>query len=196
MAWRNTRMVKVKYDVKPPKSVRKCIPRKGPRITADTEISFTGSNMTPFGGIFVAGALVEKLRLEKLLADRLTISRRTDIPASRYVCAIIYLLYIGYERLAHVQYMQSDAMFKRLLGLGSIPVQSSFWRFLNESLSSENEEQLRWVNFDMHEQVWQGANVGLRRVHIDTDTTVETVYGNQEDATIVTPDLAWTRLSV
>jgi hypothetical protein len=140
--------------------------------------------MTPFGGIFAVGALVEKLRLEKLLADTLTIDRRTDVPASRYVCAMIYLLYVGYERLVRVQHLRDDPMFKGLLGLKSVPVQSSFWRFLNESLSSKNEEQLRLVNFDMHEQVWQGANVGLRRVHVDTDTTVETVYGNQENATV------------
>jgi hypothetical protein len=177
-------MVNTKYDWTARKSAEKSVRRSCPRITADTAFSFTGSNMTPFGGVFAAGALVEKLRLEKLLSDTLTIERTTELSPSRYVLGLVYMLYIGYERLAHVEYLRGDPLFKRLLGVKDVPCQSSFWRFLNESLDSRHEDQLRRVIFDMHEQVWQGANVGLERVHVDTDTTVETVYGDQELATV------------
>lgn len=177
-------MVKSKYDC----CKTKTKPDRGEspvaRIGASTNYSFTGENMSPFGGVFAAGSFVEKFKLEKLLRDSLRIERETEIEPSRYIVAILYLLYIGYDRLAHVQYLQDDPLYKRLLGIQSVPVQSSFWRFLNESLGANTEDEMRWVNFDMHQQVWQASNVGLRRVHVDTDTTVETVYGDQENATV------------
>lgn len=177
-------MVKVKYYKNPAKRASDHAEKSEPRIGAHTAYSFTGNNMSPFGGLFAAGCFSEKFRLEKLLRDRLVVNRRTEVEPWRYVVAMMYMLYIGYERLAHVQYVKDDPMYKRLLGIGAVPVQSSFWRFLNESLDERNEDELRWVNFDMHEQVWQAGAVGLRRIHVDTDTTVETVYGGQENATV------------
>jgi hypothetical protein len=140
--------------------------------------------MSPFGGLFAARCFIERFALEKLLSERVTTERRTEVSPSRYALAVLYLLYIGYDRFAHFQYVKNDSLFKRVLGVERLPVQSSFWRYLNMSLDQKSEDQLREVNFEMQERVWQAANVGLRRIHIDTDTTVETVYGDQENATV------------
>jgi hypothetical protein len=177
-------MVKEKYDGTWSKKKENRRSRTTFRIGVHTAYAFTGTNMSPFGGLFAAGCFVEKLHLEKQLRDTLTIERRTELDPWRYLIAIIHMLYIGYERFAHIQYLKDDAMFKRLLGITTVPVQSSFWRFLNESLGAHNEDQLRSVNFDLQEQVWRTGNIGLRKIHVDTDTTVETVYGEQENATV------------
>jgi hypothetical protein len=177
-------MVKVKYDANRAAEKGKRSFQLVGRIGTRTAYSFTGANMSPFGGLFAAGCFVEKLRLDKALRDRVTITRQTEVDPWRYMVGMIYLLYIGYDRLAHVQYVKDDPIYRRLLGMSRIPVQSSFWRFLNESLGEQNENELRSVNLHMHESVWQAGNVGLRRIHVDTDTTVETVYGDQESATV------------
>lgn len=140
--------------------------------------------MSPFGGIFAAGCFAQQIGLEALLADKITTDRKTAISASQYLLSVMYLLYIGYERFAHVQYVKDDPIFQRILDMERIPVQSSFWRFFNKSLDQRNEDQLREVIFEIQRRVWEAGNVGLRRIHIDTDTTVETVYGNQENSCV------------
>jgi hypothetical protein len=177
-------MVKQKYDKKQSKEEENHRCKATGRIGIHTTYAFTGTNMSPFGGLFAARCFVEKFKIEQQLRDIITTDRRTDVEPWRYIIAMIYMLYIGYDRLAHVQYEKDDPMYKRLLGIAEVPVQSSFWRFLNESLDEHNEEQFRFLNFFLHEQVWLASNVGLRRIHVDTDTTVETVYGDQENATV------------
>jgi len=177
-------MVKQKYDSNAAKTEEIQQPKTVARLGSNTSYTFTGSNMSPFGGLYAAGCFVERMKFEKLLRDRLTISRSTELEPWRYIIAMIYMLYIGYDRLAHTQYVKDDTLYKGILGIDQVPVQSSFWRFLNLSLDEHNEDELRSVNLDLHEQVWQAGNVGLRRIYVDTDTTVETVYGDQENATV------------
>ena len=119
-------MVKVKYDKNSMKTGRNRVSEAGSRIGVHTAYSFTGNKMSPFGGLFSAGCFVEQLRLEKQLRDRLTVNRRTEVEPWRYVVAMIYMLYIGYERLAHVQYAKDDPICKRLLGVSAVAVQSIF----------------------------------------------------------------------
>lgn len=176
-------MVKEKYDRNTAQKKEKQQAETLARIGLHTAYTFTGANMSPFGGLFSAGCFMEKFHIEKQLRDQLTITRQTDVEPWRYIVGLIYMLYIGYERLAHVQYVKEDPLYKRLLGMSAIPGQSSCWRFLNLSLDEHNEEEFRLLNFDLHEQVWLASNVGLRKIHVDTDTTVETVYGDQENAT-------------
>ena len=62
-----------------------------------------------------------------------------------------------------------------------LPVQSTFWRFL-ASLHLVVARQLLEVGRQMRQRVWQAAHVGLKEVTLDTDTTVQTVYGHQMGA--------------
>ena len=177
-------MVKEKYNIKQAKNENNFQRSPRSKIGIGTSYTFTGANMSPFGGIFAAGCFAQQMGLDKLLADSITTERKTEVSASQYILSVIYLLYIGYERFAHVQYVKDDAIFQRIVDIERMPVQSSFWRFFNKSLGQQNEEQLRGVIFEMQRRVWVASNVGLRRIHIDTDTTVETVYGEQEKACV------------
>jgi hypothetical protein len=177
-------MVKRKYNLKPLKQQDNQDKNRCVKIGVGTSYSFTGAHMSPFGGIFAAGCFAQQFELEKLFKENITTDRKTEVAASDYLLSVIYLLYIGYERFAHVQYVENDPIFQRVIGLQRIPVQSSFWRFFNLSLGPQSEEQLRTVLFNIQKRVWEASNIGLRRIHIDTDTTVETVYGEQENACV------------
>jgi Transposase DDE domain group 1 len=177
-------MVKRKYNIKRANNQDNCRKMQRSKIGIGTSYSFTGANMSPFGGIFAAGCFAQQFGLEKLLADRITTERKTAVSTSQYLLSVMYLLYIGYERFAHVQYVKDDPIFQRILDMERLPVQSSFWRFFNKSLDQRNEDQLRKVIFEIQRRVWEAGNVRLRRIHIDTDTTVETVYGDQENSCV------------
>ena len=72
-------------------------------------------------------------------------------------------------------------MLTGILEVGELPVQSTFWRFL-ASLHLVVARQLLEVGRQMRQRVWDAAHVGLKEVTLDTDTTVQTVYGRQMGA--------------
>ena len=154
------------------------------RITSATGFDFSGRHMTAFGGTFLLGSLIEKLGLIELMDQTLTIERKTIIPASKMITALIYLLFIGLERLNHVLRIANDEMIKRLLGIMKLPVQSTFWRLFNLSLHKHNERQFQKVQHILRERVWQLTNVKASRYEVNTDTTSAIAYGNQNGAKV------------
>jgi hypothetical protein len=62
-----------------------------------------------------------------------------------------------------------------------LPPQCTFWRFL-ASLHLTVAQQLVEVQRQMRQRAWEAANVKLKSVTFDTDTTVHTVYGKQMGA--------------
>jgi hypothetical protein len=72
-------------------------------------------------------------------------------------------------------------MLVGILKVLELPPQSTFWRFL-ASLHLTVAQQLVEVQRQMRQRVWEAANVKLKSVTLDTDTTVHTVYGKQMGA--------------
>ena len=70
-------------------------------------------------------------------------------------------------------------MLTGILGVDELPVQSTFWRFLG-SLHLVVARQLLEVMRCMRQRVWEAAHVQLKQVTLDTDTTVQTVYGRRK----------------
>src|SRR5438093_10423707 len=103
------------------------------------------------------------------------------MPGFRFVLAMILALYVGFSRLNHLQFLGREPMLTGILEVGELPVQSTFWRFL-ASLHLVVARQLLEVGQQMRQRVWEAAHVGLKEVTLDTDTTVQTVYGRQMGA--------------
>jgi len=59
-----------------------------------------------------------------------------------------------------------------------LPPQCTLWRFL-AALHGSVAQQLLSVQNQMRQRVWEAANVKLKSVTLDTDTTVHTLYGKQ-----------------
>jgi hypothetical protein len=94
----------------------------------------------------------------------------------------VLLFFLGFCRYHHVQYVREDEMVQGVVGgAGPLPVQSTFWRFL-DSLGPHNEEQLMRINQELSGRVWAAGKVKLKRIHLDTDSTMITVYGDQMGA--------------
>jgi hypothetical protein len=152
------------------------------KIGAATPYDFQGSNMTAYGGLLPVAAMLEKLQFQQLIEEHVTIKRlTTSMPGCRFVLAMILALYVGFSRLNHFQFLQREPMLTGILEVGELPVQSSFWRFL-ASLHLGVARQLPAVGRQMRQRVWEAAHVGLQEVTLDTDTTVQTVYGRQMGA--------------
>ena len=149
------------------------------RINASTPYDFSGKNLTPYGGLLPVITMLEKLGFESLVKETLTSKRIPRVmDVYRFVLSIVLGLYIGFSRLNQLRFIARDPILTGILQVGKLPVQSTFWRFVN-GLHRNVARQLLMVMRTMRERVWAAANVKLETVILDTDTTVHTLYGKQ-----------------
>ena len=149
------------------------------KINASTPFDFSGKNLTPYGGLLPVITMLEKLGFPCLVEQTLTSQR---IPRAmdryRFVLGIVLGLYIGFPRLNQLRFIARDPILTGILKVTRLPVQSTFWRFLN-ALHRNVARQILTIMRTLRERVWEAANVKLEVVTIDTDTTVHTLYGQQ-----------------
>src|SRR6266478_5472237 len=149
------------------------------KINAFTPYDFSGRNLTPYGGLLPIITMLEKLEFQSLVEQTLTskrIPRAMDL--YRFVLGIVLGLYIGFSRLNQLRFIARDPILTGILKVTKLPVQSTFWRFVN-ALHRNVAWQMLVIMRTMRERVWEAANVKLEVVTIDTDTTVQTLYGQQ-----------------
>jgi Transposase DDE domain group 1 len=151
-------------------------PSQPKKINANTHFDFKGKNLTPYGGLFPVATMLEKLKFQKLIEETVMVKR---IPRAmlmyQFILAMILAMYVGFSRLNHLRYVAMDPMLTRILEVLALPVQSTFWRFL-DSLHGVVAKQLLVVQQKMRERVWTAGHVRLESITLDTDTTVHTVY--------------------
>ena len=148
-------------------------------IGASTPYDFDGKNLTPYGGLLPVITMLEKLGFQALVERTVTskrIPRAMDL--YRFVLGIVLGLYIGFPRLNQLRFIARDPILTGILKVTKLPVQSTFWRFVN-ALHLNVARQMLTIMRTMRERVWAAANVKLAVVTIDTDTTVHTLYGQQ-----------------
>jgi len=149
------------------------------KINGSTPFDFNGKNLTPYGGLLPVITMLEKLGFQALVEQTVTSKR---IPRSmdlyRFVLGIVLGLYIGFPRLNQLRFIARDPILTGILKVTKLPVQSTFWRFVN-TLHRNVAGQILKIMRIMRARVWEAAHVKLEVVTIDTDTTVHTLYGQQ-----------------
>ena len=126
--------------------------------------------------------MLEKLGFQALVEELVSLNRETRamIP-SKFVLAIVLGLYVGFARLSQLRFIAKDPLLTGILQVAAIPPQSTLWRFL-ASLHITVSQQVLTLQRKLRERVWAAANVRLKSITIDTDTTVHTLYGKQMGA--------------
>jgi len=148
-------------------------------INASTRYDFNGKNLTPYGGLLPVITMLEKLGFQSLVEQTLTskrIPRAMDL--YRFLLGIVLGLYIGFPRLNQLRFIARDPILTGILKVTKLPVQSTFWRFVN-AWHRHVARQILNIMGTMRQRVWEAANVKLAVITIDTDTTVHTLYGQQ-----------------
>ncbi|MCX6606144.1 MAG: transposase [Acidobacteria bacterium] len=155
--------------------------REPNKISAATKHSFTGRNLTAYGGLLPVAAMLEKPEFRELVGASVNLELERmprAMKSSDFLLAMILAVYVGFSRLNHLPYLEPEPMLLGILRVARLPMQSTFWRFL-PSLHLSVERQLGSLNARLRERVWAAANVRLKEVTLDTDTTVHTLYGDQ-----------------
>jgi hypothetical protein len=100
------------------------------------------------------------------------------MPVYRFVLGMVLVLYVGFSRLNHLRFVEREPMLTGILKVLRMPPQCTFWRFL-ASLHLSVAGQLLRVQKVLRQRVWQAAHVDLKTITLDTDTTVNTLFGHQ-----------------
>jgi hypothetical protein len=149
------------------------------KIGASTTYDFSARNLTAYGGLLPVATMLEKLGFQQLVEETLTIRRRTRaMPVYRFVLGMVLVLYVGFSRLNHLRFVEREPMLTGILKVLRVPPQCTFWRFL-ASLHLSVAGQLLRVQKVLRQRVWQAAHVDLKTITLDTDTTVNTLFGHQ-----------------
>jgi len=155
---------------------------KAIKIGPSTPYGYTDEYLTPFGGLLALEKLLDGLKFKELF-EQLFVepNRKTFYGSYFFIKGFLLLLFIGFRRLYHFVYIQEDPMLLGILGVDTLPAVSTFWRYLR-SLGINQAQVLLKIMAALRERAWKSLGINLNHVHIDIDTTVETVYGEIEGA--------------
>jgi hypothetical protein len=151
-------------------------------ITPDTPYGECSERLTAFGGLLALVKFLDLLGFEQAFAEHYVHPKREPkLGGYRMVLGMLLLLFIGFQRLGHFAYVRTDAMVCGVLRVGVLPAVSTFWRYLT-SLGIVQSASLLRLGAALRARVWALCAYAPRRVTVNIDTTVATVYGAIEGA--------------
>lgn len=156
-----------------------CNPAK---INASTPYGLTDSHLTAFGGLLPFIKFLKIVDFEGVVSQHYTSpSRKTKLGCFRMLTGFLMLIFIGFQRINHFDYIRTDTLVCGFLGLVKLPAVSTFWRYL-ASLTYNQAWSILKISGRLRERVWQQFGKPYHHIHVNIDTTVATVYGNTEGA--------------
>jgi len=155
---------------------------KARRINASTEFETCSEQLSPFGGLLALIKFFDLVGFKEIFHFAYHApSRQPKLGHYYMMVGILMLLFIGFNRIWHFVYVRIDPMLCGFFKLTRLPAASTFWRYV-DSLGINQANSILKINGILRERVWQLCGLQYRRVRVNIDTTVKTVYGNQQGA--------------
>jgi hypothetical protein len=156
--------------------------RRVAEIGANTPHGLCSERITPFGGLLALVKFLDLIAYRDVFEGiYVSPDRKPKLGCYRMLLGLLILLFVGFQRIAHTEYIREDAVVCGILKVGRLPAVSTFWRYVR-SLSIIQSQALLRVMAELRARVWRLIGYQPRRVSINIDTTVATVYGKTEGA--------------
>lgn len=150
------------------------------KINASTPHETCTEQLSPFGGLLAMIKFFDLIDFKQIFhATYRAPARQPNLGHYSMVAGLLMLLFIGFNRIWHFTYIRLDAMLCGFFRLTKLPVASTFWRYLDSLGINQAQSFLKLMSI-LRERVWQQLGLNYQRICIDIDTTVETLYGNQQ----------------
>ncbi|MEN6623863.1 MAG: IS1380 family transposase [Smithella sp.] len=154
------------------------------KINASTKVATCSEQLSPFGGLLGLVKFLELFDFKKYFKDGyISPSRETKLGDYAMVLGIVMLMFIGFNRIWHFIYIRSESMLCGIFGVRKLPAVSTYWRYL-DSMGINQANSIMRIMSRLREQAWKRCGIKHRRIAIDIDTTVETIYGDQQGGRI------------
>ena len=152
------------------------------KINASTAFDTCSEQLSPFGGLLPLIKFMDLIEFRKIFDFTYAPpTREPKLGHYSMVAGLLMLLFIGFNRIWHFSYIRLDAMLCGFFKLTRLPVASTFWRYV-DSLGINQAHALLRLMALLRNRVWQICDLSYYRICLDIDTTVETVFGNQQGA--------------
>jgi hypothetical protein len=152
------------------------------RITPSTPHGYTEELFTPFGGFLLFVKMLAALQFQKLFEETFVKPNRTPKHGHYFMLeGLIFLLVIGFQRIFHFTYVAQDPMLLGIMAISHLPAASTFWRWLKHCGLPQADSLVKLMAV-VRERVWWQVGYAYKTIHVDIDTTVETVYGDIDGA--------------
>ena len=150
---------------------------RSPKIGPNTPYDVCSERMTAFGGLLPLVKFLDLINYKDVF-DEVYVSppRKTKLGGYRMVLGMLMMLFVGFQRIGHIKYLRQDSMIAGILKVARLPAVSTFWRYL-QSLKIIQSQALLRIMAVLRGRVWKLAGYHPKRVSINIDTTVATVYG-------------------
>jgi len=150
------------------------------KISPNTRYEYCSERLSPFGGLLALEKFIDAVKFREVFEGFYQPPGRTpDQGHYHTVYGILVLLFIGFSRLWHFQYIQTDPLVCALFGVSRLPHATTYWRYV-ASLGINQGGSLLLVMAALRERVWQLCVISYPTIHVNLDTTVETLFGDQE----------------
>jgi hypothetical protein len=155
---------------------------KARKINASTAYETCTEQLSPFGGLLALIKFFDLVHFKEIFySGYQKPSREPKLGDHLMMVGILMLLFIGFNRIWHFAYIRLDAMLCGFFRVTRLPAASTFWRYV-DSLGINQAKSLLKVMSILRERIWQLCDIRLYQIRVNIDTTVETVYGNQQGA--------------
>ncbi|MDM8536794.1 IS1380 family transposase [Desulfobacterales bacterium HSG17] len=155
-------------------------PVSSKKIKASTPYDTCTEQLSPFGGVLALIKFFDLIGFKAIFnLAYIGPSRKPKLGHYNMIVGVLMLLFIGFNRLWHFSYLRLDAMLCGFFQLTRLPVASTFWRYVN-SLGINQANALIHLMALMRQRAWQLSDLNYSYVRVDIDTTVETLFGNQQ----------------
>lgn len=155
-------------------------PAKATKIGPSTAYEYCSERLSPFGGLLGLVKFMDVVQFKEIFDGFYKAPTRTpELGHYNMVYGIIILLFIGFNRIWHFLYVRIDPMLCSIFNVARLPYVTTYWRYV-DSLGINQGKALLDVMSALRERVWQLCEIHYRNIHINIDTTVETIYGKQQ----------------
>jgi len=149
-------------------------------ITANTPFGFCEDRLTAYGGLLALLKVLDLIGFKEAFESRyVPPERRCELGDRGMLTGFLLLLFIGFQRLGHFEYIRQDPMVCGALKVAKLPAASTFWRYLRSLCIVQSKSLLR-LSGELRGRVWAELGWAPEMVSVDIDTTVVTVYGEVE----------------
>jgi hypothetical protein len=153
---------------------------KRPAITANTPYEVCDERLSSYGGLLPLLKMLDLIGFKEAFKERYRgPKRQCELGDEGMLTGFLVLLFVGFQRLGHFEYIRRDPMVCGALKVEKLPAASTFWRYLKSLCIVQSKSLLR-LSGTLRQRVWSQLGWAPEMVSVDIDTTTATVYGNVE----------------
>lgn len=145
------------------------------------QVKFNSNRLTHFGGVYLFHLFLKQIGWRRLIARNFKYEQRNSVyTITEQIFSLMYPIVLGLSRIEIAKLLGHNGVFKLLIGLDRFPDPTTLRRFLIRGSGELLPQLIR-----LHEQsrnYFIDLLVPEKKLLLDMDSTVCTIYGHQEGA--------------